>query len=493
MFGPDDGYLYISMGDGGSGGDPGNRAQNKDSLLGKTLRIDVNNSASPYYFSAPGNLFYGSIPGRDEIFDLGLRNPWRCSFDRLTHDLWMGDVGQNNSEEINFRSKCDTVGHNYGWRCYEGNTSYNTSGCLPLSNFMPPVFVYAHSLGCSVTGGYVYRGAQEGGLFGKYLFTDYCQGRIWSTVPNGTGGWSTSQLIQQTSQINNNFSSFGEDVEGELYLAGISSGQIYRLRDTACAPVAYIHQKDSIYVCGATPITLTAIKGSGLSYSWTLNSNGAWIINGGQGTNALTVTPDISSPATLWVTVSNGTCSSVSNSVVVIAGVSYTGLGSVYCSFSPSVNLTAFPLGGVFSGPGMNGANFDPSNAGAGIHVISYTYSDIASTCYFQASGCSLTYTRSVTVSACTGINEQNNLRNVGVFPNPNSAEFHVEFYSVEPLELELNISDALGRIVYRKNVETKTGKQNFPVKLTDVEDGIYFLFLKTNNFVYEEKIIVSK
>lgn len=493
MFGPEDGYLYISLGDGGSGGDPGNRAQNKDSLLGKTLRIDINNPAPPYYFSAPGNPFYGSVPGRDEIFDIGLRNPWRCSFDRLTHDLWMGDVGQTNFEEINFRSKCDTVGHNYGWRCYEGNASYNTSGCLPVSSFMPPVFVYAHSLGCSVTGGYVYRGAQEGGLFGKYLFTDYCQGRIWATVPNGSGGWNTTQLTQQTPQINNNFASFGEDVDGELYLAAISSGQIYRLRDTACSPVAYIHERDSVYVCGANPTTFTAIKGAGLTYSWTVVSNGTWTINGGQGTNALTLIPDVSSPATLWVSVSNGTCSSVSNSVVVSASASFTGLGSVYCLYSPSVNLTAIPVGGVFSGSGMSGTVFDPTVAGPGAHVISYTFADTVSSCYYQASNCSLTYTQSVTVSGCIGINEQNDVRRVNIFPNPNAAEFNVELYLPEVVEMELSISDALGRTVFKKNQETKTGKQNFSVKLPDVEDGIYFLFLKTDSFVYKEKIIVSK
>jgi glucose/arabinose dehydrogenase len=493
MFGPEDGYLYVSLGDGGSSGDPGNRAQNIDSLHGKTLRIDINNPTPPYYFSAPGNPFYGSVPGRDEIFDLGLRNPWRCSFDRLTHDLWIGDVGQSNYEEINFRSKCDTVGHNYGWRCYEGNTGYNTSGCLPLSNFTPPVFVYDHSFGCSVTGGYVYRGAQENSLFGKYLFADYCQGRIWATVPNGVGGWNTNQLTQQNLLITNNIASFGEDVDGELYLAGVSSGLIYRLRDTACAPVAYIHEKDSVFVCSTNPTTLTAIKGVGLTYSWTVSSNGTWTINGGQGTNALSLTPDISSPAIIWVTVSNGTCSSISNSVVVIAGASFTGLGSMYCVTNPSVNLTASLAGGVFSGAGISGNGFNPSNAGLGTHVISYTFADTLSSCYYKSSNCSLTYTQSVVVSMCSGINEQNEFLNVRVFPNPSNADFNVEYYSLEPLELEVKISDALGRTVFNGNIETKVGQQNFPIKLANVEGGIYFLFLKTDKFVYEGKIIVSK
>ncbi len=402
-------------------------------------------------------------------------------------------MGQNNYEEINFRSKCDTVGHNYGGRCYEGNTAYNTSGCLTFSTFTSPVFTYDHSLGCSVTGGYVYRGAQNKSLFGKYLFADYCQGEIWATAPNGTGGWNTNQLTQQTSPINFDIASFGEDIDGELYLAGVSTGVIYRLTDTACAPVAYIHKKDTLFVCGTNPTTLTAIKGAGLTYRWTVSSNGTWTINSGQGTNALSLTPDMSSPATLWVTVSNGTCSSVSNSVVVIAGASFTGLGTMYCVTNPSVNLTASVAGGVFSGAGISGRSFSPINAGLGTHVISYTLADTLSSCYFKSSSCSLTYTQSVIVSACTGLYEQSKFLNVKVFPNPSNAEFNLEFYSPEPLELELKINDALGRTVFNGNLETKVGKQSFPVKLGSVDAGIYFLFLKTDTFVYEGKIILSK
>jgi glucose/arabinose dehydrogenase len=220
MFGWD-GYLYVSLGDGGSGGDPQNRAQNVDSLLGKILRLDVNNPNPPYYSSPPTNMFYGATAGRDEIYDMGLRNPWRCSIDRMTGDKWIGDVGQNLWEEIDYESRCDSTGHNYGWRCYEGNVAYNTSGCQPQSSYKAPLFVYSHNVNgnCSVTGGYVYRGAQEGGLFGKYLFADYCSGIIWKTTPNGSGGWTTAQLTQTNTLNTNSYTSFGEDIYGELYIA----------------------------------------------------------------------------------------------------------------------------------------------------------------------------------------------------------------------------------------------------------------------------------
>ena len=173
-FGPD-GFLYIGMGDGGSGGDPGNRAQNTTELLGKMLRIDVN-SGSPY--SIPSNNPYVGVAGADEIWAIGLRNPWKFSFDKQTGDLWIADVGQNVYEEIN-KAASTEAGLNYGWRCYEGNTAYNTSGCPAQATMKPPVAVINHSSGaCSITGGYVYRGTTYPNFQGKYFFSDYCLARI---------------------------------------------------------------------------------------------------------------------------------------------------------------------------------------------------------------------------------------------------------------------------------------------------------------------------
>jgi glucose/arabinose dehydrogenase len=223
-FGPD-GYLYIGLGDGGSGGDPGDRAQNEREMLGKMLRIGVD-SESPYSIPVT-NPFYGHATVLNEIWALGLRNPWKFSFDRLTGDLWIADVGQNQLEEINFQPAASEGGENYGWRCYEGNEPYNTEECAPVDSFTFPVNTYPHGSDCSVTGGYVYRGDPSSPYYGYYFFADYCSDRIW-TLHNESGGWSREDYGRFPG---NGFSTFGEDFKGNLYIAGRSSGNIYRLSD----------------------------------------------------------------------------------------------------------------------------------------------------------------------------------------------------------------------------------------------------------------------
>ena len=223
-FGPD-GYLYIGLGDGGSGGDPGNRSQNKMEYLGKMLRIDVN-QGNPY--SVPvTNPFYGSTSARNEIWALGLRNPWRFSFDRLTGDLWIGDVGQNAFEEINFQPANSKGGENYGWRCYEGNQPYSNIGCVSANKLTFPVHTYPLDQECSVTGGYVYRGTTSSPFYGFYFFTDYCSDRIW-TLHKVADTWVKEDFGRFSG---NNFSAFGEDSSGRLYVAGLSSGKIFRIDD----------------------------------------------------------------------------------------------------------------------------------------------------------------------------------------------------------------------------------------------------------------------
>lgn len=224
-FGPD-GYLYIGMGDGGSGGDPGNRSQNPKELLGKMLRIDIDNG-NPYSIPTT-NPFYGSTAVLPEIWASGLRNPWRFSFDRLTGDLWIADVGQNAVEEVNFQPADSKGGENYGWRCYEGNQAYNSSGCDPGSSYTFPVYAYPQGPECSVTGGYVYRGSATSPLYGKYFFTDYCSDRIWTLHKVGNN-WIKEDFGRFTG---NSFSTFGEDASGKLYVAGISSGNIFRINDS---------------------------------------------------------------------------------------------------------------------------------------------------------------------------------------------------------------------------------------------------------------------
>lgn len=239
-FGPD-GFLYIGMGDGGSGGDPGNRAQNINDNLGKMLRIDVNSTVAPFYTSPSSNPYVG-IAGNDEIWAIGMRNPWKFSFNRLNGDLWIGDVGQNAVEEINkVASPLPNTGLNFGWRCYEGSVAYNTSGCVPVGNLTMPVAEYQHSTGgCSITGGYFYTGSMYPNFQNKYFFADYCQNRI------GYVNASNAITYSATFTGSNNFTTFGEDLNGELYIAS-AGGIIYKVIDSSLGISDFTNSGFSLY------------------------------------------------------------------------------------------------------------------------------------------------------------------------------------------------------------------------------------------------------
>lgn len=236
-----DGYLYIGMGDGGSGGDPGNRAQNINENLGKMLRIDVNVSTAPFYASPSSNPYVG-VAGNDEIWAVGLRNPWKFSFNRLNGDLWIADVGQDAIEEINkVVSPLPNSGINFGWRCYEGNSTYNASGCAPSSTMRFPFVQYARFGGaCSVTGGYYYSGTAYPNFQNKYFFTDYCDNKIRMVDNAGV-------ITTTASFSGNNFVTFGEDVNGELYIAGITSGTVYKIIDSSLSESNFKNNGFSIY------------------------------------------------------------------------------------------------------------------------------------------------------------------------------------------------------------------------------------------------------
>lgn len=222
-FGPD-GYLYAALGDGGSAGDPENRGQNSASLLGKLLRLDV---AQLPYKVPPSNPFATQAGRAGEIWAWGLRNPWRFSFDRQTHDLYIADVGQGAFEELNFEPAGSKGGYNYGWRCYEANAAFKPDGCQAKDQFVFPVVAYDHSDGrCSVTGGYVYRGQKYPALTGKYFYGDYCNGDLyWTEKPSGNGEWP-EHLALKTPY---NLAVFGQDSHGELYVADFKAGALYKI------------------------------------------------------------------------------------------------------------------------------------------------------------------------------------------------------------------------------------------------------------------------
>lgn len=220
-----DGYLYFGTGDGGSGGDPNNNAQNGQSLLGKMLRIDVNTESAPYYTIPPTNPNAKSTTTRGEIIATGLRNPWRWSFDKQTGDIWIADVGQDKWEEVDVVSASNTLDKDYGWSCLEGTHSFK--GCAEKANNVSPILQYPHNMtsgGYSITGGYVYRGSEFPMLQGYYLCTDYVSGNGWLIKADGNGGWKTTMQKSWPSTI----STFGEAAGGTLYAASLS-GTLYKV------------------------------------------------------------------------------------------------------------------------------------------------------------------------------------------------------------------------------------------------------------------------
>jgi glucose/arabinose dehydrogenase len=213
-----DGFLYAGVGDGGSGGDPNNNAQNRAVLLGKILRIDV--SSLPYRVPS-------SNPFGNEIWAYGLRNPWRFSFDRITGDLIIGDVGQNAFEEVDFQLATSIGGENYGWRIMEGLHCFSPSSNCNQSGLIRPVLEYSHAGGaCSITGGYRYRGARFPRMSGIYFYGDYCTGTIFGGTQQSDGSWTSQTLL--TTQLS--ISSFGEDQNGEIYVADLG-GTVYQITD----------------------------------------------------------------------------------------------------------------------------------------------------------------------------------------------------------------------------------------------------------------------
>ena len=224
VFGPD-GFLYISTGDGGSGGDPLGNGQSLKTMLGKILRIDVDHTdPNLAYAIPPGNPFVGTTDALPETFLYGLRNPWRISFDRATGDLWIGDVGQGAWEEVDV-ARAGTSGENYGWNTTEGNHCFSPPDGCAQTGLTAPVAEYSHQGGCTVIGGNVYRGTAQPDLAGGYVFGDYCSGAVWAIDPASDALRDPTVVFESGASI----SSFGEDEAGELYATDIGGGKLLRV------------------------------------------------------------------------------------------------------------------------------------------------------------------------------------------------------------------------------------------------------------------------
>ena len=222
VFGPD-GYLWIGMGDGGGAGDQFRNAQNRQSLLGKLLRIDINSGES--YGIPPDNPFINVPNVAPEIWAYGLRNPWRFSFDWPTGELYIADVGQNRYEWVHHQDAGARGGQNFGWPIMEGLHCYPSGNSCNTAGLDPPITEYGHDKGCSITGGFVYRGQAYPQVQGVYFFADFCSGRLWALDWSAAGGWRQTELANTGLSV----STFGQDEAGELYLATLDGGALYHL------------------------------------------------------------------------------------------------------------------------------------------------------------------------------------------------------------------------------------------------------------------------
>lgn len=233
------GYLYIGMGDGGSGGDPENYSQRPKELLGKMLRLDINTETSPYLIPE-SNPYKNNSDTLPEIWALGLRNPWRFSFDKNTDELWIGDVGQNKWEEVNVVDN-SKGGKNFGWKCYEGKVTYDFNNCNDNRGYIKPVAVYQTSSsgeGCSITGGYVYTGNNIPKLKDEYIFGDFCSGNIWALKKQSDDTYARRKIYKINPQ---ELSTFGQDNDGEIYYAELGNGKVYRVKDICAKRVLNIN------------------------------------------------------------------------------------------------------------------------------------------------------------------------------------------------------------------------------------------------------------
>jgi glucose/arabinose dehydrogenase len=303
-FGPNDGYLYVSTGDGGGAYDPLRNAQDLGTLLGTILRLDVD-SGDPYAIP-PDNPFVGVEGARDEIWAWGLRNPWRFSFDPLTGDMYIGDVGQETWEEINVILASSTGGLNFGWPQTEGfDCTRFTQDCDP-DLYEPPAVVIPNTTGvaCSITGGYVYRGSPASILYGQYIFGDFCSGKIWSMQADSPGNWQYDILLDTSINI----SSFGVDVTGDIYLTDLYAGRVYKLVVLNENPVPYARHVVPGSIPAGSESCMVTIDGFNLRSESLVRLNGEDRETTRTGPTSLSVwleSSDLAQPGTTLVTIVN--------------------------------------------------------------------------------------------------------------------------------------------------------------------------------------------
>lgn len=516
-FGPD-GFLYISLGDGGSAGDPGNRSQNRSTTLGKILRIDVDNVQSPLNYAIPStNPFVGEPNVREEIFAWGLRNVWKFSFDEQGR-IWAGDVGQNNWEEINIIAS----GGNYGWRKFEGNAVYNASDPTP-PNAIFPIWVYNHSAGdVSITGGLVYRGSRIPALYGKYIYGDYVSRRIWALTYDFRTAATNQFLIQGTQSI----SSFGEDFNNEVLVVGYgSSGRIWRLTSSTPAPLFSVNRaarnfglvpaletrSDTLILRnnGNAPLVISAI--STQTSAFTVSKTSTTIAAGGSDTLTIAFAPPAVGNYADTLTMQSNAAPPITR--IPLAGTGDNPLSVEFSSFTalPNANgvkllwetccevnnagfeverkqpATEWQTIGFVQGRGTTSEvqRYSFSDNAAPTGVVMYRLKQVDFDGAFSYSPIVETVVGAPTAFALN----QN-------YPNPFNPETRVGYRLPIAADVKLELYDALGRkVATLVNARQEAGSYliAFNAQTLKLASGAYFYRLQAGSFVETKKMILMK
>lgn len=496
-----DGYLYIASGDGGDLNDPQNQGQKINTFLGKLLRIDVDNG-DPYAIPSD-NPFADSFGYYPEIWATGLRNPWRFSFDRMTGDLWISDVGQEVWEEIMFQPQGDTGGQNYGWSCREGTDDFNSFGCTNPVGFTNPNYQYAHNdnpdCSGSITGGFVYRGMQNGDLFGKYIYTDFCTGIFTALTRNG---------LEMTAEHLGDFNpfdyiSFSQNEYGELFVMSYFSGRIFKIESLDCTPVAAILPPNQTIGCLGDTLILNAYTTGDTSYTFQWQRNGNDLIGGQNQTLEVTQTGDYQ---LITTNVLNG-CTAISE----VVGIEFT-------SFSPATineeicDGDNYDFNGMsFSETGIFEFNFLSQNdcdsvVFLNLNVLPNTdtlleiaieintyFEDILienDTTIFQQfvaeNGCDSLVTLQFSTFTNT-VNQLESLATISLHPNPVADYFFLEMHNQFNTNLDYEIYNSFGKKVTHQfsfnSLNNYFKRENAPI-------GIYFLVIKKDNHQTNLKFI---
>ncbi len=456
-----DGYLYFGLGDGGSAGDPGSRAQNPMNKLGKMHRIDVD-GATPYAIP-DDNPFATATDTLKEIWAIGYRNPWRFSFDKFTGNMWVGDVGQNLHEEIDFEN-AGSGGHNYGWKCYEGFSEFNLASCDEDTSYVFPILDYPHNFttgGFSITGGFVYRGSLYPGMFGYYISADYVSGNWWRVNADGGLPW----IYDRMDDIATDISAYGVDVNGELYCADYNAGIIYHITD-ACGDFVLSSEVTDYYCAvseGAVDLTVTAGEAP-YSFSWSNGEETEDLTNLSEGMYTVVVTDNTGCERSIRVTIEN----------------------------IPAFDLNISVLDNVLTADaGISWQWYLDGAAIAGATDISYT-ALITGNYYVVATDindCSV-QSEEVTINILD-INTWDAINQILIYPNPIQDIINIQIdYNGIPQSVEVSIKDIVGNTILQKTENFIPGNNNLSYTLPQLASGIYVLNIINNNQVLSRNFV---